>query len=64
MIFSLKGAVGAPSEGDSQEEEEEFEWFIEQNPYKEGEVSLNAPTYGFGNQRSGVLHRLQVSQPL
>ncbi|NXM72942.1 SHQ1 protein, partial [Serilophus lunatus] len=43
------------------EEEEEFDWEIEQTPY-EGSAGSPAPLqhpYGFGNLRSGVFQRLQ-----
>ncbi|NXG41925.1 SHQ1 protein, partial [Psilopogon haemacephalus] len=45
----------------SEEEEEEFDWEIEQTPYNESAESTLAPQYcyGFGNLRSGVFQRLQ-----
>ncbi|NXK47387.1 SHQ1 protein, partial [Chauna torquata] len=45
----------------SEEEEEEFDWEIEQTPYKEtAESTLPLQyRYGFGNLRSGVFQRLQ-----
>ncbi|NXS94521.1 SHQ1 protein, partial [Jacana jacana] len=45
----------------SEEEEEEFDWEIEQTPYKEmAESKLPLQyRYGFGNLRSGVFQRLQ-----
>ncbi|NXJ45543.1 SHQ1 protein, partial [Spizaetus tyrannus] len=45
----------------SEEEEEEFDWEIEQTPYKEsaeGTLPLQY-RYGFGNLRSGVFQQLQ-----
>lgn len=47
---------------DEEEDEEEFDWQVEQEVYKEcSEEELRAlQTYGFGNQRSGVFARLQV----
>ncbi|KFP05325.1 Protein SHQ1, partial [Calypte anna] len=42
----------------SEEEEEEFDWEIEQTPYKESAQPLQN-CYGFGNLRSGVFQRLQ-----
>ena len=46
-----------------EEEEEEFDWLIEQEPFVEddSESLLQNPRYGFGNRYSGVLKRLQVS---
>ncbi|NWI88454.1 SHQ1 protein, partial [Pitta sordida] len=44
-----------------EEEEEEFDWEIEQTPYEEtagSSAALQHP-YGFGNLRSGVFQRLQ-----
>lgn len=49
---------------DEEEEEEEFDWQVEQTVYTEhSEEELNQlQKYGFGNLRSGVFTRLQVSQ--
>ncbi|NWQ95232.1 SHQ1 protein, partial [Burhinus bistriatus] len=51
----------AASAESSEEEEEEFDWEIEQTPYKESEESMLPLQYryGFGNLRSGVFQRLQ-----
>ncbi|KFQ30103.1 Protein SHQ1 [Merops nubicus] len=45
----------------SEEDEEEFDWEIEQTPYREGPENTLTPQhpYGFGNLRSGVFQRLQ-----
>ncbi|NXV98044.1 SHQ1 protein, partial [Calonectris borealis] len=45
----------------SEEEEEEFDWEIEQTPYEESAESTLPLQYryGFGNLRSGVFQRLQ-----
>uniref|UniRef100_K1QHE0 Protein SHQ1 homolog n=1 Tax=Magallana gigas TaxID=29159 RepID=K1QHE0_MAGGI len=43
-----------------EEEEEEFDWHVEQHPYKEKELLLDSQTYGFANQKSGIFKRLQV----
>ncbi|NXW54760.1 SHQ1 protein, partial [Eurystomus gularis] len=45
----------------SEEEDEEFDWEIEQTPYKESAEGTLPPQcrYGFGNLRSGVFQRLQ-----
>ncbi|XP_054072159.1 protein SHQ1 homolog isoform X2 [Rissa tridactyla] len=45
----------------SEEEEEEFDWEIEQTPYEESAESMLPLQYcyGFGNLRSGVFQRLQ-----
>ena len=46
---------------DAEEEEEEFDWQIEQHPFEENdEIPLDSPKYGFANQKSGFLSRLQV----
>ncbi|RMB99024.1 hypothetical protein DUI87_24570 [Hirundo rustica rustica] len=42
----------------SEENEEEFDWEMEQIPYEESIPPLQHP-YGFGNLRSGVFQRLQ-----
>ncbi|NXQ34250.1 SHQ1 protein, partial [Alaudala cheleensis] len=41
-----------------EENEEEFDWEVEQIPYEESTSALQHP-YGFGNLRSGVFQRLQ-----
>ncbi|XP_062977988.1 protein SHQ1 homolog [Elgaria multicarinata webbii] len=53
-------ASGADNEEDM-EEEEEFDWEIEQTLYEESRETLlcSTCTYGFGNQKSGVFSRLQ-----
>ncbi|XP_053455025.1 protein SHQ1 homolog isoform X2 [Nycticebus coucang] len=55
-----KGASGV-SEEVVENDDEEFDWEIEQIPYEEvAESALNPEChYGFGNLRSGVVHRLQ-----
>ncbi|XP_053455024.1 protein SHQ1 homolog isoform X1 [Nycticebus coucang] len=54
------GASGV-SEEVVENDDEEFDWEIEQIPYEEvAESALNPEChYGFGNLRSGVVHRLQ-----
>lgn len=56
--------TGACSEGagDDEEEDEEFDWQVEQEVYTErSEEELSVlHKYGFGNRRSGVFARLQV----
>nr|XP_022299523.1 protein SHQ1 homolog isoform X3 [Crassostrea virginica] len=44
---------------EEEEEEEEFDWQVEQKPYKEQELSLDGEKYGFANQKSGIFKRLQ-----
>ena len=46
---------------EEQDEEEEFDWSIEQTPYTEQASPLDSPRYGFANQKSGVFQRLQVN---
>jgi len=52
----------AAASAELSEEEEEFDWEIEQTLYEEGaEGTLPLQYhYGFGNLRSGVFQRLQV----
>ncbi|XP_060058842.1 protein SHQ1 homolog isoform X2 [Erinaceus europaeus] len=49
------------SEEEVEDEDEEFDWEIEQSPYTEESESALDPQccYGFGNLRSGVFQRLQ-----
>ncbi|XP_021046642.1 protein SHQ1 homolog [Mus pahari] len=54
------GASGISEEG-AEDEDEEFDWEIEQTPYEEvSESTLRSQChYGFGNLRAGVVQRLQ-----
>jgi len=60
----FKGSGEAARGGDDDEDgdEEDFDWQVEQEVYKESsEEELGAlQKYGFGNQRCGVFERLQV----
>lgn len=64
VIVAFYGNVcsGAPDE-ENMEEEEEFDWEIEQTLQKENVEDSLCPSgsYGFGSQKSGVFKRLQVS---
>ncbi|CAH2312890.1 SHQ1 homolog [Pelobates cultripes] len=51
--------IGSQSELPEEEEEEEFDWQIEQTPYEEPSADVLHCSYGFGNSRSGVFRRLQ-----
>nr|KAF6421214.1 SHQ1, H/ACA ribonucleoprotein assembly factor [Molossus molossus] len=55
--------IGASEEG-VEDDDEEFDWEIEQSPYEEvSESALNLQGhYGFGGLRSGVFQRLQISE--
>ncbi|KAM3877980.1 protein SHQ1 homolog [Diretmus argenteus] len=57
ISVACSGSVG----GDEEEDEEEFDWQVEQEVYTESsEEELGSlQKYGFGNQRSGVFARLQ-----
>ncbi|KAK3102147.1 hypothetical protein FSP39_009168 [Pinctada imbricata] len=44
---------------DEGEDIENFDWHIEQHPFQEVAISLDAPKYGFANQRSGVFNILK-----
>lgn len=48
-----------------EDDNEEFDWEIEQSPYEEVSEGALHPQcrYGFGNLRSGVFQRLQVCCP-
>ncbi|XP_052030397.1 protein SHQ1 homolog isoform X2 [Apodemus sylvaticus] len=54
------GASGVSEDG-ADDEDEEFDWEIEQTPYEEvSESTLQSQChYGFGNLRAGVVQRLQ-----
>lgn len=41
-------------------QEEEFDWFVDQQPYEEETTAISAPKYGFAGQKTGILKRLQV----
>nr|XP_010968895.1 protein SHQ1 homolog [Camelus bactrianus] len=55
------GASEVSEEGVEDDDDEEFDWEVEQSPYEEvPESALNPECrYGFGNLRSGVFQRLQ-----
>ncbi|EPY88142.1 protein SHQ1-like protein [Camelus ferus] len=57
----LTGASEVSEEGVEDDDDEEFDWEVEQSPYEEvPESALNPECrYGFGNLRSGVFQRLQ-----
>ncbi|XP_074055151.1 LOW QUALITY PROTEIN: protein SHQ1 homolog [Macrotis lagotis] len=59
-LVEVTGSSELPVES-KEDEEEEFDWEIEQSPYEElTESDLNSQYhYGFGNLRSGVFKRLQ-----
>nr|XP_006196559.1 protein SHQ1 homolog isoform X2 [Vicugna pacos] len=55
------GASEVSEEGVEDDDDEEFDWEVEQSPYEEVPESALDPEcrYGFGNLRSGVFQRLQ-----
>ncbi|XP_060574596.1 protein SHQ1 homolog [Ruditapes philippinarum] len=55
---TLEGTDEADNDDDD-ELDEDFDWRIEQVPYKEQPKLTGAPKYGFANQKSGVFSRLQ-----
>ena len=64
--LGISEAGGAAAEGpgdDEGEDEEEYDWQVEQEVYTESSEAELAELqkYGFGNQRAGVFARLQVS---
>lgn len=63
LLPDLKGACGT-SEAcqEDKDEEEDFDWQLEQQPYIESseEDLKKLQKYGFGNLRTGVFFRLQV----
>ena len=40
------------------DDEEEFDWQMEQKPYTDN-VTVGAPTYGFAEQKCGLVGRMQ-----
>lgn len=61
LVEEVTGSSSADVEGNEDEDEEEFDWQIEQQVYQEMPETQLAQmhTYGFGNQRAGVFTRLQ-----
>ncbi|XP_053576862.1 protein SHQ1 homolog [Bombina bombina] len=57
---SLIEEIGSP-DGAEEEEEDEFDWQIEQTPFEDAtdDVLNSQCTYGFGNSQKGVFNRLQ-----
>ncbi|XP_070707827.1 protein SHQ1 homolog isoform X2 [Pempheris klunzingeri] len=55
------GCSDCAGEAEDEDDEEEFDWQVEQEVYKESceEELRGQQKYGFGNQRSGVFARLQ-----
>ena len=62
-ISEASGAAAVGPGNDEGEDEEEYDWQVEQEVYTESsEAELaSLQKYGFGNQRAGVFARLQVS---
>lgn len=62
MIFADTQISDAGNAEGEQEEDEEFDWEIEQTLYEESREDhlCSSCGYGFGNQKSGVFRRLQV----
>ena len=59
--FTDADSEAAGPNSDASDEETEFDWHIEQEPFSATALPLDGPKYGFANQRCGVLQRLQVS---
>lgn len=61
LIFNTLGASEVSEEG-VEDDDEDFDWEIEQSPYEEVPEGAVHPQghYGFGGLRSGVFQRLQV----
>lgn len=61
-IWNISEACSQSGVDHEEEDEEEFDWQIEQEVYTESseEERRALQKYGFGNQRSGVFARLQV----
>lgn len=62
VVFLTPGACSEGAGNAEEEDEEEFDWQVEQEVYTErSEEELSVlHKYGFGNRRSGVFARLQV----
>ena len=60
-IFFSIGSEPFQIEGEDEVDgEDNFDWQIEQNIPTNEDISLDAPNYGFGNKKSGVLKHIQV----
>jgi len=59
--FADADAEAAEQGDDASDEESEFDWQIEQEPFSATALQLDGPKYGFANQRCALLQRLQVS---
>lgn len=60
IVFIAGNETCGDIENEPEVSNEEIDWFIDQHPYEEPKLPLDAPKYGFANQRSGVIDRLQV----
>ncbi|XP_060565099.1 protein SHQ1 homolog [Ruditapes philippinarum] len=57
------GGLEDNDEADNDDElDEDFDWRVEQVPYKEQPTLTGAPKYGFANQKSGAFSRLQNNE--
>jgi len=59
--FANADEEAAEQGDDATDEETEFDWQIEQEPFSATALPLDGPKYGFANQRCAVLQRIQVS---
>ena len=48
-------------EEQEEDDDESFDWQINQEPFEEDELSIDSPKYGFANKRCSVLKRLTVT---
>jgi hypothetical protein len=44
----------------AEEDDDSCDWQVEQEPYREVDISPDGPKYGFANKRCGVFKRLKV----
>jgi len=48
-------------EVEEEDDNDSFDWQIDQHPFKEDGIFIDGPKYGFANKRCGVLKRLTVN---
>lgn len=59
MIEVLSETTTDTTEICEEQEDEDYDWHIEQTPFTDEQLCVDGPKYGFANQKSGLFSRLQ-----
>jgi len=63
-VFAIADGDVTEEADDGSDEETDFDWQIEQEPFSATSLPVDGPKYGFANQRCAVLQRIQVVSQL